>query len=79
VAAKPDAAGQRRTHQRGHGQHPGDFQLQPADAGSYTVVVTNIAGAVSSAVATLTVNGTLSITTQPASQSAIVGANVNLA
>jgi hypothetical protein len=53
--------------------------LQLADAGNYTVVVTNAAGAVTSAVATLTVNGTPFITTQPASQSVIVGANVSLA
>src|SRR5262249_25043541 len=40
---------------------------QPADAGSYAVVVTNGAGAVTSAVASLTVNVPPSITGQPQS------------
>ena len=40
---------------------------QPADAGSYTVVVTNSSGAVTSAVATLTVNVPPGISAQPQS------------
>ncbi|MCX6929071.1 MAG: immunoglobulin domain-containing protein, partial [Verrucomicrobia bacterium] len=50
-----------------------------ASAGSYTVRVSNSAGAVTSAAATLTVNSTTvapTITTQPASQTVTVGANV---
>ena len=39
--------------------------VQPADSGSYTVVVTNLVGSVTSAVAALTVNVPLSITTEP--------------
>ena len=51
------------------------------DAGSYDVVITNVAGSVTSSVATLTVvipsSGTPpTITTNPQSQSVIVGANV---
>ena len=47
-----------------------------ADAGSYTVVVTNMAGSVTSDAAVLTVNtggGAPVITTQPASQTVVVG------
>ena len=51
--------------------------VQPADAGSYTLVVTNGAGAATSAVATLTVNGPPVITTPPASQTVVAGTNVN--
>ena len=50
-----------------------------ASAGSYTVLVSNPAGSVTSAAATLTVNAVSSaptITTQPASQTVTVGANV---
>ena len=43
--------------------------VQPADAGNYTLVVSNPAGAVTSVVATLTVTGSSGITAQPASQS----------
>jgi hypothetical protein len=52
--------------------------LQPADAGSYTVVVTNIVGAVTSAVAVLTVAVVVppTITTQPLSQTATQGTSV---
>ena len=53
--------------------------VQPANAGGYAVVVTNSAGAVTSAVATLTVAPSPvapSITTQPAGQSVTAGANV---
>jgi len=42
--------------------------VQISDAGSYSVIVTNAYGAVTSAVATLTVYVPVSITTQPASQ-----------
>ena len=51
--------------------------VQPADAGSYTLVVTNGAGTATSAAATLTVNGPPVITTPPASQTVVAGANVN--
>lgn len=52
---------------------------QSANAGSYTVTVTNSAGSVTSSAATLTVNPASSaptITTQPASQSVTAGASV---
>ena len=45
-------------------------------AGSYTVAVTNAAGSVTSAAATLTVNVLPAITTQPSSQSVTVGSSV---
>src|SRR6185436_639871 len=48
---------------------------QPADAGSYTVVVTNSAGFVTSGVATLTVNIPPSITQEPQSQTVDQGSN----
>ncbi|MDB6109636.1 MAG: Immunoglobulin I-set domain protein, partial [Pedosphaera sp.] len=51
--------------------------LLPTDAGNYTLVVTNPAGAVTSAIATLTVNGPPVVTVQPASQNVTVGANVS--
>jgi lysophospholipase L1-like esterase len=51
--------------------------VQPADAGSYTLLVTNGVGAVTSAVATLTVNGPPVITTPPASQAVVAGASVS--
>ncbi|HEY3270084.1 MAG TPA: immunoglobulin domain-containing protein [Geothrix sp.] len=44
-----------------------------ADAGAYTVVVTNAAGSVTSTAAALTVNAAPVITTQPANQSVVVG------
>ena len=50
---------------------------QPTNAGSYTVVVTNVAGSVTSAVATLTVNLPPFITTQPLSQTVNAGAPVS--
>ena len=50
---------------------------QTADVGSYTVVVTNVAGSVTSAVATLTVNVPPSIDTEPQSQSVNEGASVS--
>src|SRR5262245_220662 len=46
--------------------------VQPADAGTYRVAVTNLAGSVLSATATLTV---LTITSQPQSQSVAVSSN----
>ena len=52
--------------------------VQPADAGSYTVVVSNGAGAVTSNAAVLIVNGTSSapaITTQPVSQTVTIGSS----
>jgi alpha-tubulin suppressor-like RCC1 family protein len=48
------------------------------DVGSYSVVVTNLYGSVTSSVASLTVDVPPSITTQPASQVAAVGGAVNL-
>ena len=48
------------------------------NAGSYTVVVTNLYGSVTSSVAALTVEIPPSITTQPASQVAAVGVTVSL-
>ena len=51
--------------------------VQPEQAGSYSVVVANIAGSVTSAVATLTVWVPPAITLQPAPQAALVGATVN--
>jgi GH25 family lysozyme M1 (1,4-beta-N-acetylmuramidase) len=48
---------------------------QPANAGNYDVVVTNVAGAVTSATATLTVNVPPSITTQPANATVTQGQN----
>jgi len=51
---------------------------QSTNAGSYTVVVTNGAGAATSAVATLTVNIPPSFTMQPNSQTVTQGVNVAL-
>ncbi len=50
--------------------------VQPADAGSYTLAVSNAVGVVTSAVATLTVSGPPVITLQPASQSVAAGNTV---
>jgi sugar lactone lactonase YvrE len=47
---------------------------QPTNAGSYTVVITNLAGSVTSFVATLTVIVPPAITNQPVSQSVLQGA-----
>jgi hypothetical protein len=49
--------------------------LQATNAGSYTVVVTNVAGSVTSAVATLAFNIPPTITAQPQSQTATQGLN----
>ena len=50
--------------------------VQPANGGNYSVVVANLAGSVTSAVATLTVNVPLSISLQPQSQTVLAGTNV---
>jgi hypothetical protein len=50
---------------------------QPADAGAYVVMVTNIVGSVTSAVATLTVNVPPTITAQPQGQSVLAGQTAN--
>lgn len=50
--------------------------VAPAHAGTYTVVVTNKAGSVTSSPAQLTVNAPPTVTAQPDSQSACVGTRV---
>ncbi len=50
--------------------------VQPNNAGYYTVLVTNVAGSVTSANALLTIIGSPSITTQPSSQAVNVGGSV---
>jgi hypothetical protein len=50
---------------------------EPNKAGNYTVVVTNVAGSATSAVATLTVLLPPEITTQPQSQSVVRGQNAS--
>ncbi len=47
--------------------------VQPANAGSYTVIVTNLANSVTSSAATLTVYVPPTIVTEPASQAVMVG------
>jgi hypothetical protein len=49
--------------------------VQGSQAGSYTVLVTNLAGSITSAVATLTVKVPPAITTQPQSQMVAIGQN----
>jgi sugar lactone lactonase YvrE len=51
--------------------------ISAANAGQYTVVVTNTYGSVTSQVATLTILFPPSVTAQPASQSALPGANMS--
>jgi hypothetical protein len=51
--------------------------VQPDDAGSYTLVVSNQAGSVTSAVAVLTVLSAPSIVVPPASLSAAIGSNAD--
>jgi uncharacterized repeat protein (TIGR02543 family) len=51
---------------------------QPGNAGDYTVVVTNVVGSVTSAVATLTVLVPPTITLQPTNQTVVAGATVSL-
>jgi hypothetical protein len=48
---------------------------QALDAGGYSVIITNVAGAITSSVATLTVNVPPEITTHPASQAVKAGTN----
>jgi len=50
---------------------------QPGDAGGYSVVVTNVAGSITSSVATLTVNVPPGISGQPQSQTVNVGSNAS--
>ena len=50
---------------------------QTNNAGNYTVVITNIAGSITSQVAQLIVNVRPSVTTQPQSQTVLPGANVS--
>ncbi len=50
--------------------------VQAADAASYTCVATNSAGTATSSAAALTINAPPAFTTQPASQTALAGANV---
>lgn|GEM_PF-837705 len=53
------------------------FSAQPADAGSYSVIVTNYLGSVTSSIANLlVVSNPPAITTQPQSQSVNVGTNL---
>ncbi len=49
--------------------------VQPGSAGSYSVVVTNIAGSITSSVVVLSVNLPPSITTPPQNLAAIIGSN----
>ncbi len=49
--------------------------IQPTNAGNYTVVITNLFGSVTSSIATLTVNATPFISSQPQSLSVNLGAN----
>ena len=53
--------------------------VQAADAGNYTLVVSNAVGVVTSAIAVLTVTGPPVITAQPANQGVVAGANANFA
>jgi len=53
--------------------------LQATQAGSYAVVVTNVAGSITSAIATLTVLVPPAITMQPSNQTAVVGTNASFA
>jgi hypothetical protein len=52
--------------------------VQPGDAGSYSVVVTNVAGSLTSSNAALTVNVPPTITTQPLSQTNLAGSSVTV-
>jgi hypothetical protein len=51
--------------------------VQAAQAGSYTVIVSNLVGSITSAAATLTVNLPPSIATQPQSQSVLAGGSAS--
>lgn len=52
------------------------FTAQSTNAGSYSVIVTNVGGAIASSIATLTVNGPPGISSQPQSQTVLAGTNV---
>jgi hypothetical protein len=52
--------------------------VQPSDEGSYTIVVTNMLGAVTSVVATLTVGTPASVNASPLGLSVVSGSNVSL-
>ncbi len=54
------------------------FVVQPSDAGPYSVVVTNVAGSVTSSVATLTVYVPPAISIQPTNQTVAQGSNATL-
>jgi len=51
---------------------------QPANAGTYTVLITNLVGGVTSAPAVLTVLGPATILVEPQSQTVLAGSNVTL-
>jgi endonuclease/exonuclease/phosphatase family metal-dependent hydrolase len=51
--------------------------IQTTNAGDYTVVVTNAFGSITSSVATLTINASPIITTNPQNQTVTVGANAS--
>jgi Immunoglobulin I-set domain len=55
------------------------INVRPADAGSYTVVITNVDGIITSAVAVITVQLAPLITTQPQSQSTPAGRTITFA
>lgn len=50
--------------------------IQPGNSGQYFVVITNMAGSATSSVASLTVNGSPTVTTQPQSQTNTAGSTV---
>jgi uncharacterized repeat protein (TIGR01451 family) len=52
-------------------------QVQPAEAGVYSVVITNAAGSVTSSAASLTVLVPPGITTQPSNQTVVLGTNAS--
>jgi hypothetical protein len=53
--------------------------VQPAAAGTYSVLITNVAGSAVSSNVTLTVNGLPEITSQPRTQIALTGSSVTFA
>jgi hypothetical protein len=50
--------------------------VQPANAGAYTVLVTNAVGSATAGPVALVIDGTLALLEQPLDQSAVVGATV---